>query len=335
LPIINTNAVIYFSSLIIQGLISRKRTTRQFKSPLATLLLGRYDPSSSIATTLTVFINVLCFGAAVDFVYRGQTFHQNEIVTFSRIGYVGSTDARIVARSSLAETLQIEYRESTTSVWHTGPVISVDETSDFVGVFILNGLKDSTLYSYRTNANHLGSFRTQSPTAEKWSMVSSSSLSPFFPYNPLSHALRLPEFEHLSKLISSRQIDFMLFLGDFIYIDLPLRFGFDTSDHRTAYRKIYASPSWSDDLLTLPWLHTYDDHEITNDWASNDTGLYQNAIPPWKSYQQSGNPQAFREGVNYYSFKKGDVSFFVLDTRRYRSEEAMEDGPHKTMLGEQ
>ncbi|KAF8859991.1 hypothetical protein BDZ45DRAFT_741846 [Acephala macrosclerotiorum] len=48
----------------------------------------RYEPSSPIATVLTVLINILCVSASVDFVYRGQIFHQSEKVTFSRVGYV-------------------------------------------------------------------------------------------------------------------------------------------------------------------------------------------------------------------------------------------------------
>ncbi|CZR58549.1 uncharacterized protein PAC_08441 [Phialocephala subalpina] len=255
LPIINTSAVVYLSTLIIQVFEPRRSVTDRSKSRLATLLLGRYEPRSPISTFLTVLINILCLSVSVDFVYRGHVFYQSEQVTFSRVGYVDSTTARVVVRAPSAPTVQIEYREEVASLWHQGSVISVNESSEFL---VVNGI---------------------------------------------------------------------------VKLSLPVRFGFDVSEYQTAYRKVYSSPSWSEELKALPWLHTYDDHEITNDWASNDTGLYLAAIPPWKSYQQSGNPTAFREGVNYYSFMKGDVSFFVLDTRRYRSEELMEDGVFKTMLG--
>lgn len=62
----------------------------------------------------------------------------------------------------------------------------------------------------------------------------------------------------------------MLFLGDFIYIDLPVRFGTTFADYATAYRKVYASTSWSDALRSLSWILAYDDHEIVNDYAGND-----------------------------------------------------------------
>ncbi|KAK9491675.1 PhoD-like phosphatase-domain-containing protein [Lipomyces doorenjongii] len=122
--------------------------------------------------------------------------------------------------------------------------------------------------------------------------------------------------------------------NDFIYIDLPHRFGWKTEDYYTAYRQVYSSPSWSSELFALPWLHIYDDHEIINDWSGNETGLYQDAIQPYLYYHHAANPPPLWKGATYYTFRRGDVSFFVTDTRRYRSSSAMDDGPRKTMLGE-
>jgi len=223
------------------------------------------------------------------------------------------------------------------ATWIQGPTVPVDENADHVVVFVLSSLTSNTTYDYRTNSTHTGMFSTDPDVVNKnWSMISSSCLAPFFPYNPLHHALHIPGFAHLNTYLATKQIDFMLFLGDFIYIDLPVRFGSQASHYTTAYRQLYSSPSWTPSLLSLPWLHIYDDHEITNDWSSNDTGIYQTAMSPWNSYQKNGNPQkSGRDGenVNYYVFRKGEVSFFVLDTRRYRSEEEDINGEGKTMLG--
>lgn len=187
-------------------------------------------------------------------------------------------------------------------------------------------------------------------------------MSPFFPYNPLSHALHLPGLEHLSNYLlsspTSPKPQFMLFLGDFIYIDLPIRFGTSTSHYSTAYRKVYASPSWTQTIKSLPWIHVYDDHEITNDWGGGGDGnandndnenansnatdsttnpnlLYTSAMTPWHTYQASSNPRPVHANGTYFTFTLGDVSFFVLDTRRYRSGSSVPDGANKTMLGTQ
>jgi alkaline phosphatase D len=44
---------------------------------------------------------------------------------------------------------------------------------------------------------------------------------------------------------------FMLFLGDFVYADVPLYFGDDTASYLRLYRRIYASPSFQKILKHL------------------------------------------------------------------------------------
>ncbi|KAI8234051.1 hypothetical protein K4K54_009307 [Colletotrichum sp. SAR 10_86] len=152
--------------------------------------------------------------------------------------------------------------------------------------------------------------------------------------SPVDHGLRIKGLEYLDQYLMQKPVDMMLFLGDFIYIDLPIALGWTPEDYTTAYRQVYASPSWTPALRSLPWLHLYDDHEIINDWAANETGLYQSAMQPFWAYQGHANPSSqFGLGKTHYIFRRGDISFFVLDTRRYRSAESMDDGPGKTMLG--
>lgn len=150
----------------------------------------------------------------------------------------------------------------------------------------------------------------------------------------MDNQLRIQGLEHLGSYISKNKIEFMLFLGDFIYIDLPVRFGLSKESYREAYRRVYASPSWTDALRGLGWVHTYDDHEFENDWAQNTTGLFVDAVGPWGSYQGGGNPEG-NGGKSWYTFSRGDVDFFVADARKYRDANEKDDGPGKSMLGKQ
>ena len=127
----------------------------------------------------------------------------------------------------------------------------------------------------------------------------------------------------------------MLFLGDFIYIDVPRRFGSDKETYRRDYRQVYASPDWPSVSTSLPWIHVIDDHEIANDWDRNTSHPYPSAIDPWNLYHASVNPPPVRPNVTYYSFTQGPASFFLLDTRRYRTPEfaAAASSPSKSMLG--
>ncbi|KAJ8097256.1 PhoD-like phosphatase-domain-containing protein [Lipomyces tetrasporus] len=232
-------------------------------------------------------VNLLCLLATVDFVYRNHVFYDGNELSFSRVGYVESSSARVVIRVPSTSTVQIEYRQDNIAQWTPGQVLSSHcGNHDNVLTFTLTSLQENASHVYRTNASHIGSFRTSQRNPKRWTLVTTSCIKPFYPYNPFGHSLRIRGLEYLSRFVTSRNVEFVLFLGDFIYIDLPHRFGWTTGDYYKAYRQVYSSPSWSSQLFALPWLHIYDDHEITNDWSGNETGLYQYAIKPYLDYQQ-------------------------------------------------
>lgn len=79
----------------------------------------------------------------------------------------------------------------------------------------------------------------------------------------------------------------------------------------------------------------YDDHEIFNDYSSNDSDpRFAPANSAYHNYLGDANYQPSVPGANYFNFTYGDSAFFVWDTRRYRSENADVDDESKTMLGE-
>jgi alkaline phosphatase D len=134
----------------------------------------------------------------------------------------------------------------------------------------------------------------------------------------------------------------MLFMGDFVYVDVPLWWGKKVSDYRAKYRQVYASPEWSAVGQNLSWIHVLDDHEIANDWDKNTTGVYKAAIDPWDNYHKRANPPlakqagavSARRTATYFEFTQGPASFFLLDTRTYRSSNKLPaNDTEKTMLG--
>ena len=145
----------------------------------------------------------------------------------------------------------------------------------------------------------------------------------------------VPGLQHLAKWIPRLHAQFMLFLGDFIYIDVPHRHGSDVETYRHEYRQAYSSPDWPSVSDTLPWLHVIDDHEIANDWDKGFEAPYPAAIDPWDIYHASINPPPAQPNASYFQFTQGPASFFMMDTRRYRSPEQAEpaNSPNKTMLG--
>ncbi|EXA32630.1 hypothetical protein FOVG_16134 [Fusarium oxysporum f. sp. pisi HDV247] len=302
-------------------------------------VLSVIDNDRPLFTAGGFLINLACLVAVLDFLFRGHLLHQSAELSFSRIGYVDHSTARIVLRAPVSDYVQITVTSGSEEQAETEILKSVllSAHSDYVGTVLIEGLKPNTPYTYSTNASHTGSFRTMSQPGsnlKRWSLVSSSCIKPFYPYNPSDHGLRITGLEHLSKYLSESPVDMVLFLGDFIYIDLPIPLGWDADAYSAAYRQVYASPSWSSQLRATPWIHVYDDHEIINDWAGNNTGLYGTAMQPFWNYHGNANPPSeYGADKTYYTFRYQGVAFFVLDTRRYRSDNSMADGPEKTMLG--
>jgi len=131
--------------------------------------------------------------------------------------------------------------------------------------------------------------------------------------------------------------EFMIFMGDFIYADVPVYFGDNKEAYRRLYRRNYQSPSFRKVYERLPIIHTYDDHEIANNFAgkSNDsTPPFPNASDAFRLYNALANYDSADDGQHYFDFRYGDVAFFVMDTRRYRSDVFTEDVSSRTMLGE-
>lgn len=274
---------------------------------------------------LTALANAACIAATWDFLYRGHLLHQSHNLSFSRLGHLDASTARIVIRAPFDSPTPVQMALAGTSQQH---VSLVSAETDFTATFLLDGLTPNTTYTYLTNASHTGTFTTPEEHPKRWSLASTSCIKPFYPYNPADHALRIRGLEHLARF----HVDMVLFLGDFIYIDLPTSIGQTAGHYVSAYRQVYASPSWTDSLRSIPWLHMYDDHEIENDWDARESGLYRDAIRPYHDYQGGANPPStMGAGETYYTFHRGGVSFFVLDNRRYRSPIGAPGA--KTMLG--
>ncbi|KAF5542392.1 alkaline phosphatase D [Fusarium napiforme] len=315
------------------------RLLRVKRRPVSAPLLAVVDRGRPLFTLGSFLVNLACLVAVLDFLFRGHLLHQSGELSFSRMGFVDHSTARIVLRAPISDYVEIRVTSGYDEQAGTERLISVllSPDSDYVGTALMEGLKPNTSYTYSTNASHSGSFRTLSQPGtglKPWRLVSSSCIKPFYPYNPLDHSLRIKGLEHLSNYLSESPVDMVLFLGDFIYIDLPIPLGWDVNAYSNAYRQVYASPSWSSQLRSTPWIHVYDDHEIINDWAGNDTGLYKTAMQPFWNYHGNGNPPSeYGTDKTYYTFRYQGVAFFVLDTRRYRSGNTMADGPEKTMLG--
>lgn len=312
------------------------------------LVLGL--PTSSPWNSITVTLHVILALFAVDMVYRTQIFHKCSDLSFARVGYVSDSSASILVREPNPSQLPIylSYRnvpddeEVPVDAWKSaGQLYWLSNNTDFTGSLTISKLHPTSRYQYSVSNNHTGFFVTAPRAGEtakatgKFTFLASSCIKANFPYSPFSHPLSVPGFQHLVKWIPSLHASFMLFLGDFIYIDVPRRFGSDVESYRQQYRQVYASRDFPAVSTSLPWIHVIDDHDIANDWDQGLADPYQAAIEPWNLYHKSVNPPSAGNSTSYATFTQGPASFFLLDTRRYRSptHPLAPAAPEKTMLG--
>lgn len=327
--------------------------------PFSTLLLGSPSPSSSFLSMTTFLINLVAVLMAADFLLSARLYAPCEDLSFTRLGYVSPSEANFLLRepdqAQMPVTLEIRVKDPQAPFdnprWQKGgDVKTTSNETDYTASIAVQLVHSSQrMYEWRTSNNHSGEFlaaprpgMVSDYHGGNFTFLATSCILPRFPYHPSNDKLAIPGLKYLADILPSLGAQFMLFMGDFIYVDVPRRFGAAKEDYLQKYRHVYASPDWPPVSQNLSWIHVLDDHEIANDWSSNTTGVYETAIEPWQIYNNAVNPPAARQagsslarkGATWFEFSQGPTSFFMLDTRSYRSSnDDPESDPEKTMLG--
>ncbi|KAK9375055.1 PhoD-like phosphatase-domain-containing protein [Lipomyces chichibuensis] len=317
--------------------------TRESRSLWSVLFWGVPSQSRPAATLLTIVINVSLMAFVLDLIYTSHQVFPIPNLTFTRVGYVSNVSARFVVREALRFPVIVRYREmdpsesdvfniTSWSGWlEKNFANSLDESTDYTVLVDITDLKPSTTYAISTPSLN-STFTTAPSTPGKFSFLSSSCIKARIPYNPFDHPLKVNGFRINQPLLS--EVDFFLFLGDFIYADVPRLMGENEEAYRVHYRHVYADLKLSG-FNRLPMLHVFDDHEIINDYDPQSSKLYYPATAAWRTYQGTGNPPPMRPNMMYYTFERQGIPFFLMDTRSYRSLKHAPDGPNKTLLGKQ
>ncbi|MFR0352567.1 alkaline phosphatase D family protein [Streptomyces sediminimaris] len=156
--------------------------------------------------------------------------------------------------------------------------------------------------------------------------------------------------------------DFVLFVGDYIYESAPSSAGprrhEGTGEPYTLeqYRNRYAQYRSDPDLLRMhasaPWVVTFDDHEVDNDWAGEvpqdpakqpHDAFVARLTAAFQAYYEHMpvRATAIPSGPHIRMYRRLEfgrlVRLNVLDTRQYRSDQATTqagaESPSMTMLG--
>ncbi|TFK42850.1 PhoD-like phosphatase-domain-containing protein [Crucibulum laeve] len=358
----------------VQGVKSEKDTVKQAAhsqrpNPVTAILLSLPTASRRV-NILNLLINTLLLIATIDFAIT-PFFDSASDVTFTRVGAVYPDAVKIAIRypqpnATSENDFLVIWRESsvngTEHSWKTGPRFRPSLHFDWMDTVRLDNLWPETSYEYMLafpNGTLLPypttpiQFQTfpdpRLHSGSHFRFIVSSCITPNFPYMGPLHRRTIRGFDLLAEYLFSWEstaatstatrpdASFLLFLGDFIYADVPLYIGDDKSAYRRLYRRNYQSSSFRKIYERLPIFHTYDDHEIINNYGGDGDDSkppYPSASDAFRIYNANANYDSPHLGQHYYDFRHGDVAFFVMDTRRYRSTEPANERPARTMLGD-
>lgn len=241
---------------------------------LKTLLTGLPSPTSLASSAVTFLVNIALVAMVADLVWRAHFLYPSHDLSMARVGYVSDTTAKLLVREPNATHFPIfaSYRLADEPIYgddswkSAGSIDWLDNRTDFTGTLEMTKLKADARYQYTVSTNHTGFFTTAPRTGlistraekgERFTFVHSSCIKLNFPYSPLSHPLSAAGLRYVADIASDLKAQFMLFLGDFIYVDVPRRKGVELETYRRDYRQVYASPDWPEATKDLPWIHVY------------------------------------------------------------------------------
>lgn len=211
-----------------------------------TILAGVPSPHNLVLTLLNFLINLACVTMVADRLYSEHMI-PTEDLSFVRPGFISDKEVKFLVREAdqtkMPVVFEIRVKEndspfSTDEYLVAGKVQSTSDDTDYTAVvdLALNHHSQRT-YEWKTSNGHSGEF-TSAPEAGKYpdkfdgkfTFLSTSCIVNRLPYNPLDHPLSIPGMRYLSDILPELSAQFMLFLGDFIYADVPREWGQSAAD---------------------------------------------------------------------------------------------------------
>ncbi len=240
------------------------------------------------------------------------------------VGSVTAASARFWVRTAEESEVQVVVGGNLRSA-----PVRTSAATDYTAIAEVRGLRPDTVHRYDVTVDGV-SVAGQRPASFRTYPEAGAPAS--FSVGFGGGAGYVPEHERMWDVIRSRAPLAFLFLGDNVYIDLPEMPG---PLHYYTYYRRQSRPEFRRLAATTAVYAIWDDHDSGTDdvWL----GPYLDR-PPWKlplfrqfrenwnnpSYGSEGRPGA------WFRFSIGDVDFFMLDCRFYRTNPYRET---KTMLG--
>lgn len=265
-------------------------------------------------------------GAASLALAHTRPSHAAVSLAFKPAAFDATQDSVLIwARGDGAARVRADFGEEGATQLTAGPVADLSRDADYCATIPLTQLAPGATWSYRivdalsgSPLSEPGRFKTAPSGAAPFTFAFTADMEDT--YQPFK----------LFDVIDSKQPDFLLLLGDLIYADHPKkRFIPSVAHYRTKHAANRRDGHLQNFLARYVTYATWDDHETENNANSLNPNM-EKALQVYKEYWPC---RAVDANALYREISWAGVDFFILDTRRFRSRQAMPDGPDKTMLG--
>lgn len=251
-----------------------------------------------------------------------------ELLHGPMLGCLTDTSAKFWVRTANEVSVQVVIceLENRESVFNSA-VVRTNKDRDFTAVLTVKGLKPDTRYWYTLFVNNVGwsigwPFKTFPKSGKKAK----------FKIGFGGGAGYSPMHEKMWNTIAAHNLTAFLFLGDNVYIDNPTR----PAVQQYCYYRRQSRPEFRSLTASTAIYAIWDDHDFTtNDgWGGPQINKPSWKMPVWNVFHRNWNNPYYGGGEKqpgcWFDFSIGDVDFFMLDGRFYRTNPK---GRNPSMLG--
>ena len=264
------------------------------------------------------------------------------------LGYADLTEATVWVQTTGAAEVALRYwPEGKNAERRTTSPLSANEKTDHIAFFVLSGLQAGTRYGYEVliggvpakfaGGDTRGTFGTQT----FWQYRSDppdftvAIGSCFYANEPPSDRPGKPYGSDpaIFRRIAALKPDVMIWLGDNVYLREPDFGSVEAMKRRYALSR--QEPALQPLLRSARHYATWDDHDFGPNDALWINRFALESLDIFKSYW--ANPTYGARGTPgvFGQFSWGDVDFFLLDDRFYRTPQRLAESPDKAMLGKE
>ncbi|MHC4725750.1 MAG: alkaline phosphatase D family protein [Planctomycetota bacterium] len=252
-----------------------------------------------------------------------------ELLHGPMLGCVTDTSVKFWVRTANEVPVQILIGTSRTARSPiSSAIVTTSKEKDFTAVLTVKGLKPDTRYHYKLLVD--GSIQPRQWVFSTFPVSRSSSR---FRIGFGGGAGYTPQYERMWDTITTYNLPAFLFLGDNVYIDNPTR----QAVQQYCYYRRQSRLEFRDFVASTAIYSIWDDHDFTTNDAGGGPEILRPywKIPVWRTFTNNWNNPYYGGGENqpgcWFDFSIGDVDFFMLDSRYYRTKSSV---TNPSMLGD-